>query len=746
MDLEEEVIQDKLELAGLHFKLRNYEKCVSLYSEIESRLQNFSLVDIARIRNFYKLSPQPMVGLLIHPKLPTVLDSRAAAYEKLQKLELALRDAQKLKKMDPVNCKGYLRTGKLLLKADLVKEAYKCFQEGVYFVEKAKEKYSLDISEKLLEQLKNQRRKLNEYLKTQTNGESGQKRAPARKVHDILPNSFVSGKLKSFSNGIQRRLDEMVPLKRSKSASSMNVAKKPKNDSDLVARLPREVIEFIFSFLPTRSLLNCHRVSKEWYGTLTTMPNLYKNIFTLKHRVTSLEYFQGLKLLKKVSMFLYSKSVHSVKLWSTLNMNNFTKIMESLVMDKTLRLKNLEIISHFLCYELLFKILDKCKWNFEALETVENLRLGYNSSVPEIHTLLKIFPSLKIFELVVMDRKLRGNNKFLLPLNTTKTEEFIALARKKIVLKKLENLVLVNHTGLTKEFQSVSSGSRTYTASPKFLDLQMPNLVKLTVVNFNFANLEANFGRFLSGSCKIKEIYLENNEELDIKQFLSIIRLYEPSFSLENLTIREKPRNSPYNMAELDAEGLCCISNLELLDIYGSSLSNRGLLKLLATANKTLLLKSLNIGNSNFIHFRKDSFTSGHDILQFSQVLNFIPGVKTLYLNEMDLDNLSMKLLHQDLVKQFGYANCPLKKLDISFCHQIDGIGLMNLVNASYSQPGTNTSLKFDELILDGLSVNKETLKLLQKRELVLTIINDPMKLKWRQYGATSLVQELQQN
>lgn len=746
MDLEEEVIQDKLELASLHFKLKNYEKCVSLYSEIEGKLRNFSPVEIARIRKFYNLSPKPIVGLLIHPKLPTVLDCRAAAYEKLQRVELALKDAQKLRKMDPVNCKGYLRTGKLLLKADMVKEAYKCFQEGVYFVEKAKEKHELDISEKLLEQLKSQRRKLNEYLKTQKDGEIAQKKAPSRKVDDDHPISSASIKLKSFSNGLQRRLDEMVPLKRSKSVSSVYVAKKPKNDSDLVARLPREVIEFIFSFLPTRSLLNCHRVCKEWYATLTTMPSLYKNIFTLKHRVTSLEYFQGLKLLKKVSMFLYSKSVNSVKLWSTLNLINFTKIMESLVMDKTLRLKNLEIISQFLCYELLFKILDKCKWDFEALQTVENLRLGYSSSVPEIHTLFKVFPSLKSFELVIIDQKLRGNNKFLLPLDTTKTEEFISLARKKVVLEKLENLILVNHTGLTKEYQTVGSGSRTYTASPKFLDLQMPNLGKLTMVNFNFTNLEANFGRFLSVSSNLKEIYLENNEELDIKQFLSIVRLYEPKFMLEKLTLREKPRNSPYNMAELDAEGLGCISNLKLLDIYGSSLSNRGLLKLLATANKMMQLQSLNIGNSSFIHFKKDTFATGNDILQFSQILQLVHGVQTLYLNEMDLDNLSMKLLHQDLVKQFGYANCPLKKLDISFCHQIDGIGLMNLVNASYSQPGTNTSLKFDELVLDGLSLNKETLKLLQKRELVSTIKNDPMKLKWRQYGATSLVQEVQQN
>lgn len=748
MELEEEVVQDKIDLATLHFKSKNYAQSLALYNEVETKLASLTPSEIIRIRKFHRLSPKPLVGLLVHPKLPGVLDSRAAAFEKLNKVDLALKDAERLRKIDPVNCKGYLRTGKLLLKQDAVVDAYKCYQEGLYFIGKAREKYNLEVPEKLLGQLTEQRKKINEYLKAQNiNRHQEPKEKETISKKSSLSTSLLkkeATKLRSFSsNGLQRRLDEMLPLKRSKSVSSIQVTKKPKNDLDFMLRLPREVIEFIIALVPTRSLLKCHIVCRDWYQTLTAMPNLYKDIFTLKHRVSSYEYFQGLRLLKKVLMFLYLRSVHSVKLWSTLNEINFNKILESIITDKHLRLKNLEIINLLLCYELLFKVIDKCKWDVVALASIKHLRLGFNSSVPEIHSYFKLFPNLRSFEVVIIDQKLRGSNRYSLPLDTAKTEEFIAGAKKIETMEDLKSLVLVNHTGLTREFQNAKSSSRTYTATPRFLEVRMSNLRKLTVVNFDFTNLEANFGRFLSCTPHLLELYLENNAELDLKQFITILRLYEPAFALEELTLREKPRNLPYNMVEVDAEGLKCLFCLTHLDIYGSSLSCRGLLKLLSVANRSFLLKTLNLGNSNFVHFRKDSFVTNHEVLQFSQLLELVPGIRTLFLNEMDLDNLSMKLLHQDLVKLSGYAECPLKKIDLSFCHQIDGIGLMNLVNASYSQLGQNSSLQFDELVLDGLSLNRETLALLKNRNLVTKLMNDPNKAKWRQYGVNSLVQEV---
>lgn len=751
MELGEEVLQDKIELAALHFKSKNYTKSLSLYNEIEATLSSHSDGDLVKIRKHYHLSPKPLIGLLVHPKLPGVLDSRAATYEKLGQFDQALKDAEKILRMDPANCKGYLRTGKLLLKQEKVVDAYKCYQRGIYFIEKAIEKHKLDVSDKLLTQLKNQYMRVNRHLKSELRPQSLKTSNSATSPERVTSRSSTPAKevakASSFTaNSLQRRLDDMLPLKRSKSTISVQVSKRLRVGKDIIYRLPREVVEWIFSLLPTRALLRCHLVCQHWYQTLTSMPRLYQNIFTLKHRITAPEYFQGLRLLKKVLKFLYAKSLNLVKLWSTFNGTHFGRILENIITDKTLRLKRLDLTNQDLCYEFLLQKLDKCKWNYDALATVEHVRLGFNSSISNIQIFFKLFPRLLTFEIVIIGQVLRGNHKFLLPLDSTKAEMFVAEASQIESHNTLESFVFVNHTGLTRENQKVRPSERTYSVTPKFLDIKFSHLKKLTVVNFDFKNFEVQFGKALALNVHLKELYLENNEELSLKQFLTVIRLYEPAFKIERLTVREKPRNHSYNMVELDVEGLSCLYNLHHLDVYGSSLTNKGLLKLLSVANYSSNLKSLNVGNSNFIYFKKDKFVTGHEVLNFDQLFELAPGLRSLHLNELDLDNLSLKFLHQDLVKVTGYAECPLKKLDLSFCYQIDGIGLMNLVNASFSQQSGVSSLQFDELILDGLNLKKETLALLNKLQLVRSVRNDANKTKWREYGSNSLIQDVAQS
>lgn len=738
MELAEEILQDKIELAALHFKSKNFTKCLSLYNEIRATMDSFSTENLVKIRKHYNLSANPVVGRLVHPKLSSVLDARAATFEKLEQFDLAFKDAEAILKMDPLNCKGYLRCGKLLLKQEKLVDAYKCYQRGVYYIEKAVEKHKVSISEKLFAQLKAQYKKVNGHLKEQMKGQSKKSLK-----HSLTPTSEVV-KAKSFSsNSLQRKLDDMLPLKRSKSLDDHKASKKRKSTQDPVYRLPHDVIELIFSLLPTRSLLRCHHVSKDWYQTLTSMPRLYKNIFALKHRVTAPEYFQGVRLMKKILMYLFTKSVGSVKIWSTLNAMHLGRILENIITDKTLNLSRLEIMSPDLCYELLVKTLDKAKWDISALQSVEHVRFGFNSSISNPQVFLKLFPQLLSLDLLIFHNTLRALNKHILPLDMSKSDAFIAEAKANNNPNMLESLLFVNHTGLTKEFQKVRPGRSTYTVVPGFLDILFTNLKKLTVVNFDFTNLEVQLGNTLARNSNVKEIYLENNEGLSLKQFLTVVRLYEPAFKLEKLTVREKPADQSYSMVELDIEGLNSLHDLKHLDVYGSSLSCRGLLKLLSVANQGSRLRSLNIGKSNFIYFRKDKFITGHDVLEFEQIFRLAPGLQSLELNELDLDNLSMRLLHTDLVKITGYADCPLKKIDLSFCHQVNGVGLMNLVNASYSHQDGTSSLQFEELILHGIDINKETISLLTKWQRVLNIKNDISLPKWRRYGVNSLVLEV---
>lgn len=727
MELNEEIISDKIELAVLHFRAKNYFRSLSLYNEIVQTLAGFTSSETMKIRKFHGLSPKPVVGILSHPKLATILDQRAATYEKLENDPKALKDAEKIVTIDPVNCKGYLRMGKLYLKAGKLVDAYKIYQRGVYIIEKAVEKHKIPVPEKLLKSLKEQYRDINRQLK-----DSKTKKKPP--VESLT-------KSKSFSPGLQRRLDEMLPLKRTKSLPEQEPKRSRRTKEDPVSRFPREVVEIIFANVPIRSLLKCHLVCKEWYIELTSLPRLYRDQFVLKQQITAAEYFGGLKLMKKVLMFLHSKSIHGVRLSSTFNTTHLGRILENIVGDETLELRDLSIINRDFSFDLLLNKLDKCKWRLSTLAGISQLRLGFNSSVLYPKVLLKILPQLESLVIVTVDKIPNGTNTHLLPKNS---DVFSSLILERVdEYKTLQSLSMINHPGLTKEHQKVRPSERTFNPAPPFIGTKFPSLTKLSIVTYDFADLEVDFGKFLGEVPLLTDLYLENNSELSFKSFLLVVRLNSPSFKLKKLTFREKTQPRACSLSEFEVEDFPCLYHLELLDLYGSSLSCRGLLKILTIANKEWNLSTLNIGNSSHVYFKNDKFTTGHEVLNFSQVFLLVPGIKHLFLNELDLDNLSTKLLHQDLTKITGYDNCQLKKLDLSYCRHIDGIGLMNLVNASYSQPPNAQIMRLEELHLDGLDINKETVNLLMKRELVKTIKYDPFKPKWRQYGVNSMVPEL---
>lgn len=757
----EDAVQEKIQLASHQFRSKNYSVCLSLFDEINTSISSLDRHDILSIRKHYSLPPDPLPGeKLVHPQLATVLDFRAATYEKLSHFDRAMKDANTIIDIKPSDCRGYLRKGKLLLRENKTKEAYQCFQQGRYYVKRAREQLGVGISDRLLTKLDSEYSRLNEYLKAErvkqgrpgalrkTLSSQKQSNSLSRELSLTYSASFPRPAIKSssFPTSLQMKLDEMLPLKRTKS-NSLYERKKIKVISSLdpVVVLPTDVIERIFSLLPSRCLLRCHRVCRYWYQSLTSIPDLYKNIFSLKQGVTASEYSQGLRLVKRILQSRFSKSVHAAKLGATFDAATLGKILENIITDKSLRLNRLELMNKGMCFEFLLKILVQCEWNYLALSTIEHLRIGFNSSIPSYQTVLKLFPKLCSLDIIIIDQKLRETNKYLLPLDLTVMNSFIQETESILENTNLEKLVVVNHTALTKDFQNRGPGDRTYLTKPRFLAIKMVNLRKLTAANFDFSNLQAEFGRFLSFNLHLKDLYLENNDGLSMKEFLTVLRLYEPEFQLEKLTMREKQPQPSYGMVEMDGEGLLCLYSVKNLDIYGCSLSCRGLLKILSIANGHSHLQSLNIGNSSYIYFKRDSFVRGREVLNFGQVFEVVPRLRELYLCEMDLENVSMRFLHNDLVKVTGYADCPLKMLDLSFCHQIDGIGLMNLVKGANLQPQMISTFQFDELILDGLAINKLTLELLKKRELVASIKLDPFKPKWRQYGVNSWVQELGQ-
>lgn len=725
MEYEEEALAAIIDAAIASFKKKDYNKCLGQLNEVLQLFQGKQRSELIKIRKFYDLTENPLMGVLCHPRLLSVLDHRAATYEKLGNLPRALKDAQKATMLDPLDPKGYLRAAKLLGKENKDVDAYRVLQRGIYTIERALEKHDVPVSQNLLTSLRNKYSELNRKLK-QKRGEVSLKRGS-----ETSRTSESIKKARSFAaSGLQRKLDEMLPLPRFSSApKALEPSFNNRPSLDPLVRLPVDVIEQIFQYLPVRSLLRSHLVCKDWYALLTSMPNLYCEIFSLRHRSTAPEYFGGLKLMKKVSQYSYQKSVNSIKLWSTYDAIHLGRILENIVSDETLKLRKLDIVNRDFSWQLLLNKLEKCKWKLQNLMSIEKLRIVVNRPLSNPRLMLHLYPKLTDLDIVVADEVVNYSYDPLTP--TSETYQGLLQALKGTTASEtLTGLSYISHEKYI---------DKRPLSQPLILHLQFPALTRLTLVGFNFKNATHEFGEFICRCDHLETLYLENNAELPIRTLLRLLQLFEAKFKLKRLTIREEGELRHCSLNDVEEDSLPCLSNLQHLDIYGSSLSSRGLLKLLAIANAGLQLSSLNLGKSRFVFFRRDQFVSGHEVLDFSLVFQIAPHLHTLYLNEMDLDNLSMKLLHNDLANACGYDNIKLKKLDLSFCQKINGIGLMNLLNFSNSQPSNPKTLFLDELILDGLDIHKGSINLLMNKDVVKLIRNDPTKTKWKQKGVNTL-------
>ncbi|KAM9922113.1 hypothetical protein OXX59_006056 [Metschnikowia pulcherrima] len=743
MELDEEILSDKIDLAILQFKAKNYEKCVSIYTELVSQLRSLSEARVIKTRRYHQLSDRPVYGKLVHPRLCGILDQRAATFEKLNDLLQARQDAQRIISLDPVNCKGYLRLGKIHMKENNKISAYKIYQQGVYVIQKALEQKNFDAPERLWKQLSTQYRDLNRTLKMERSANKSLSRAPSSDASTESPTvSFHFRPIHSSSSrGLQAQLDKMLPLKRVASEPA-EPQKRSKSPRDIFQVFPKEVIEIIYTNLPFRDVLKSLLVCRAWYDALTTIPSLYRNNFTLKHRVTSPEYFHGLKLMKKVSNHSFSRSVGKLAVSSAFNLQHLSRILESIISDTSLRISRLHLVDKNLSMELIMQKLEKLEWDYSGLSSVRHLRLGFNSSIYIGTALFEIFPKLESMEILNVDAIPRKSNMSMIPSFSDRYHAFVARSQSIQTQETLKKLLLTNHPLLKRDSQSARPGRKTFDPSPLFLNISFPCLEEWRVTSYDFTNSAATLQAFWRNTPFLTDIYLENNDELSIRKFLFLLASCSPKFRLKRLTLREHHQEGVYNIDEVLPDNLDCLHALSHLDIYGSSISGTGFLKLLTIANKEGRMQSLNIGHSSYIQFKNDSFVSGNTVLKFSQLFRIAPDLHTLQVPELDLDNLSMKLLGEDLAQSYSAIGprVPLKHLDVSFCNSIDGIGLMNLFGAGSRDPASQLSL--ETLIIDGLHFNPQTLQLLQRKGHVKTLQNDPFKRKWRNYGFNSFLLE----
>lgn len=725
MSEEGDLVRDKISLAVLYFQAGDYVKALKLYDQLILHFGRPSVGQLKKIRQRYGLNGSPVAGTIVHPELVTVLDQRAATHEKLGNYDLAYADGTKMVEVDPISCKGYLRVGKLLMRQNREKDAYEMYRKGLGTIGKARQKHGVKVPEKLLDSLKKRYQALDKRVKAMNSGPvadivSKRKHPDTDNVSDkrkksATPVSDANSLLQNTGSrtvGLQRKLDEM--MKRPQTSKSTKTV--DPTTIDPLSKLPMDLVEIIFRRLSMTNVLSCHLVCRKWYTVLTSIPQLYNDRVVFKEKVTTSEYTDGMKLVKRIVARSSSKLIKSLKLRSTFTIAQLDKILDNLIGDRDLKLEALEIVNLDFSIERFLGKLIEFKWNFANISTITKLRLGVNSSLKHPHLLFQMMPKLKSLEIIIINSMLSRTNKHLLPSNLPAEAE---------VAPTLEVLSLINHPKLMRQFMTQSINSDTYNPFAPIISMQLSMLTSLTIVSYDFTDLESEFGTFLSKSLGLKMIYLENNQEISIQTFLTMLLVYEPEFMLDKLTFREKVITRAVNLGEYPPNSLCQLLQLRYLDVYSSSLSIKGLSRLLKLCGN---IKTLNIGNSNYIYFKNDKF-SNVTKMNLHTILEASPQLQKLFLPEMELDNLTMKVFNQDLKT---YPN-HLKYLDLSYCSLIDGTGLMNLLHG----------IQLQELHLDGVELNKSTLHYLKTSGLVQNIQNNEFRTRWKRYLVNSLVPAL---
>ncbi|GMG37303.1 unnamed protein product [Ambrosiozyma monospora] len=227
-------------------------------------LKNFSKA-ITSIHDQHRASKVQGKGKY-HSGYSSLLDYRAACFEKLNKLSHALIDSERLIELYPYNCKGYLRTAKIHKLMNEPKKSYNVLTSGLEKLRSGRKKYGskLPINDTLYSRMK----------------------------------ADCQSLMKSFQ------------LSRTAVTHKSVV---PTSNTDPVQRLPLEVVMTFFAMLDQKSILKSLLVSKLWYRTITSLPKISEQL-SLKSPISLKEFDLFLSFFKKVNSGRKIKLIRNVSL------------------------------------------------------------------------------------------------------------------------------------------------------------------------------------------------------------------------------------------------------------------------------------------------------------------------------------------------------------------------------------------------------------------------------------------------
>lgn len=670
---------EKLGLAVVYFNNARYEKAISIYNELEDAYNSLGPALLKQLRADAKMYNLASIAP-IHPNLPKVLDQRAATYEKLGKLAKAQSDALTLIARDPLNCKGYLRLGKLYEKKGDASRALSTYAQGI-----AKIKAAFKLS----------------------------KIKPPPKLYQALKESHDRLKVKSSTPPVDENSDQAR-----KRSSITTIAPADSKRNRVIRRdpfelMPLEIIEMVFRHLPLSCILQCHLVCQNWYNSLVQLPSLYR--LDCRLGITPLQFESGVRLVKRISSRTHSKLINSIKIK---NANNLERCLRCVITEPGLSFRDMDISDRQLSLSLWIHLLSKTGWTTQNFRRVSRLSVGLVSLLSYANVLLGIFPNLKRLRVLIlrsnMDRE---------ALNIISTEKAFKKYLQMESHELLEELVLVNHPKLNREKQSAIPGPTTYLAVPPYLNHTFPRLVDLTIVNYDFENRLPQLGEFFIKTHQLRRLWFENNLSITLLEFFQLLKNYQPGFQLEGLTFRERDIPRATNMVEFTNGDLQQLYGLQSLDVYGSLLTTQGLKKLLRLCGKQI--SSLQLGNCCHVRWPQDVIGQQQHVLQWKSLFKLAPNLQRLGVMNSLIDQFTLSMLSQ--LEEPHH----LDELDLSFCSNIKGVGLLYLLQYPVKK-----------LRLNGVEIDSQTIAYLGERNPHLVEIeSDPRTTLMFTFGINSWVQ-----
>ncbi|AMD21043.1 HEL238Cp [Eremothecium sinecaudum] len=682
-----DLVDRTLELGIKWFKCEEYKKAISLFSKALHLAGSYTDEELKERR---VLAGLPRVCLhdsskFYHPRYLTLLDCKAACWERLNNLDKALLDATYMIKVDAYNLKGYIRKGKILQKLERYEAALEGYREGIRRVKELHEKHSIKAPKRLVEIVYHQEQlvvlRLSKYKQPKT-------AIGLKREHSIMVSEGERAVKNTKSEQVVRKQKTVSPI------------------VDFVALFPFEIVNLVMSNLSTKELVRCLLVSRVWYERLNLLPCLF-NQFQLR----SSDY----RKLAKFVMFIKRLSSNKAYVCRELDYSSLTSSDEERSLQHLLTNINMSVL--------------QLKLNFKRVpaENIIELICNNQTLANEICNLCLVAPInyygrlnyCKFYQSCV---SLKNLELFfdMLPLKESAMLPETALSLFDISVTELNSLKIIvsNHGNYHSLFMDQFS----------YCPLVFKNLKKLCITGVVCIPEARSSSSWILGLRNLRDLWIERNTGIRFYDVLKCMVCAGRPFELEHLVFRESP-NEPNNLGSqsmdwVDVENMeRCLGSLKTLDLMHTKLNPRLLLSILTCVEHNKI-KKLNLGNCFALSFSRE-------LHYLDQIFKNLPSLEELYIpNVLEYSNMGLGILRRSI----KYMK-SLKTIDLSFNAYLKGYELIDLLKEVKDKELIN----LEHLMIDGCQdLSPQTSEYIVRNRYARNVSCSYEQTQWEQFGINS--------